>query len=95
MTLMPRPTVSISAFETLNAELHEKMFLPVGQSDAKPSVFSSEASSILIYRPTELMKGLVDPFQPGVEPLTCSMEAQYATTQPLVFIHEKFAEFHW
>ncbi|GFV83335.1 hypothetical protein TNCV_1900611 [Trichonephila clavipes] len=40
------------------------MFRSGGQSDAKPPVFSSQASLILIYRPTE---GSTLP-NPGLEP---------------------------
>ncbi|GFV24398.1 hypothetical protein TNCV_2005811 [Trichonephila clavipes] len=44
-------------FVTLGAEVHKQMFRSGGQSDAKSSLFSSQASLILIYRPTEDMKG--------------------------------------
>ncbi|GFW19840.1 uncharacterized protein TNCV_3561431 [Trichonephila clavipes] len=44
----PRPT---STFVTLGAGVHVQMFRTSGQSDAKPPVFSSQASLVLIYRP--------------------------------------------
>ncbi|GFS80069.1 hypothetical protein TNCV_2988481 [Trichonephila clavipes] len=47
----PRPTVPISAFVTLEAEVHEQMFCSGSQSDMKPPVFNSQANLALIYRP--------------------------------------------
>ncbi|GFV65587.1 hypothetical protein TNCV_778731 [Trichonephila clavipes] len=63
------------------------MFRSGGQSDAKPSMFSSQASLVAIYQPTEGMKGRVDLFQTGFEPRTCGGDARYVTTQPLGFYH--------
>ncbi|GFT07750.1 hypothetical protein TNCV_1213601 [Trichonephila clavipes] len=40
----------------LDDEVHEQMFRLDDQSDAKPPVFSSQASLVLIYRPTAWMK---------------------------------------
>ncbi|GFV37365.1 cullin-4A [Trichonephila clavipes] len=56
-----------------------------GQSDAKPPVFSSQANLVVIYRPTEDLKGWVDLAHPGLEPRTCDVEARYTTTQSLDF----------
>ncbi|GFW96708.1 hypothetical protein TNCV_2847641 [Trichonephila clavipes] len=54
------------------------MFRSDGQSDAKPPVLSSKTSLVLIYRPTEGMKGRVSRLaQPGFEPRTCGVEARY------------------
>ncbi|GFU16939.1 hypothetical protein TNCV_1772201 [Trichonephila clavipes] len=39
------------------AEAHEEMSRSGGQSEAKPPVFSPQASVVLIYQPTEGMKG--------------------------------------
>ncbi|GFX78529.1 hypothetical protein TNCV_29691 [Trichonephila clavipes] len=44
----PRPTVPISVFVTLEAEGQEQMFLPGGQSEAKSSLFSSQARLVFI-----------------------------------------------
>ncbi|GFT98462.1 hypothetical protein TNCV_4625881 [Trichonephila clavipes] len=52
-------------------------------SDEKLLVFSSQASLVLIYQPTEGMKGWVD-LSPSGSP-TCSVEERYSTTQPLGF----------
>ncbi|GFU49989.1 hypothetical protein TNCV_2362671 [Trichonephila clavipes] len=50
-------------------EVHEQMSRSGGQSEAKPpQCFSPQASLVLIYRPTEGMKGRVDIAQPGIEP---------------------------
>ncbi|GFX30643.1 hypothetical protein TNCV_4861671 [Trichonephila clavipes] len=43
----------------LSAEGHEQMSRSGGQSDAKPPLSSSQASLVLIYRPTEGMKDRV------------------------------------
>ncbi|GFU44464.1 hypothetical protein TNCV_1505921 [Trichonephila clavipes] len=51
-----RPTVPISVFVTLDAEVHEQMFRSGGQSNVKPSVFSSQTRLVLIYGPTEGLK---------------------------------------
>ncbi|GFX73519.1 uncharacterized protein TNCV_2342241 [Trichonephila clavipes] len=53
----PRPTVSNSVYVTLGSEVHEQMFRSNGQSDTKPPVLSSQTSLVLIYRPSEGMKG--------------------------------------
>ncbi|GFW94719.1 hypothetical protein TNCV_4247591 [Trichonephila clavipes] len=70
-----RPSVPISVFMTLGTEVQEQMFGLSGQSDTKPSVLSSKASFVLIYRPTEGMKGWVGFVQPGVCNWTCGLEA--------------------
>ncbi|GFX59042.1 hypothetical protein TNCV_3814761 [Trichonephila clavipes] len=44
------------------------MFRSDGQSDAKPTVLNSDASLVLIYRPTEGMKGRVHLAQPEIAP---------------------------
>ncbi|GFW31488.1 hypothetical protein TNCV_1288351 [Trichonephila clavipes] len=41
----------------MGPEVHGQMFRSGGRSDAKPPVLSSQASLVLIYQPTELMKG--------------------------------------
>ncbi|GFW76665.1 hypothetical protein TNCV_4943821 [Trichonephila clavipes] len=51
---------------TLGPRVHEQMFRSGGQSDARPPVLSSQASLVLIYQPTEGMKGCVDLTQSGV-----------------------------
>ncbi|GFV50206.1 bestrophin homolog [Trichonephila clavipes] len=51
-----RSTVPISVYLTLDPEVHEQMFRSGGQPDVKPPVLSSQASLVLIYRPTEGMK---------------------------------------
>ncbi|GFW71637.1 hypothetical protein TNCV_2548501 [Trichonephila clavipes] len=48
------------------AGVHVQMFRSSGQSDEKPPVFCSQESLVLIDRPTEGMKGLVDLAQPGI-----------------------------
>ncbi|GFV91033.1 hypothetical protein TNCV_1249151 [Trichonephila clavipes] len=45
-------------------EVHEQMSESGGQSETSPPVLSLQASLVLIYRPTEGMKGLVDLAQP-------------------------------
>ncbi|GFX73576.1 hypothetical protein TNCV_2342811 [Trichonephila clavipes] len=50
----------------LGAEMDVQMFCSNGQSDAKPPVFSFQASLVLIYQPTEGMKGRVNLAQPGI-----------------------------
>ncbi|GFX65476.1 hypothetical protein TNCV_4735241 [Trichonephila clavipes] len=55
----------------------------VGQSEAKPPVFSPQASLVLIYRPTGGMKGSVDLVSQRIEPRTCGVEARHVATQPL------------
>ncbi|GFX29412.1 hypothetical protein TNCV_3997881 [Trichonephila clavipes] len=52
------------SIRSLGAEAHEQMPRSCGQSEAKPPVFSPQASLILIYRPAEGMKGRVDLAQP-------------------------------
>ncbi|GFX86803.1 uncharacterized protein TNCV_3750761 [Trichonephila clavipes] len=64
MPLGPRPTVPISVYITLDPEVHDQMCRSGGQSDAKPPVLSSQASLVLLFRPTEEMKSLVDVVQP-------------------------------
>ncbi|GFY00190.1 uncharacterized protein TNCV_2835471 [Trichonephila clavipes] len=59
-----RPTVTISLYVISSTGLHVKMYRSSGQSDVKSPVFSSQASLVLIYRPTEGMKGGVDLAQP-------------------------------
>ncbi|GFT88854.1 hypothetical protein TNCV_906681 [Trichonephila clavipes] len=41
----------------------------------RETVLSSQASLVLIYRPTESMKGRVNLAQPELEPRTCGVEA--------------------
>ncbi|GFS86024.1 uncharacterized protein TNCV_1220101 [Trichonephila clavipes] len=53
-----RTTVPISVCMTLGTEVHEQMFLSGGQSDAKPPMFSSQASLVLIYRLTAKLEFL-------------------------------------
>ncbi|GFS52694.1 hypothetical protein TNCV_45611 [Trichonephila clavipes] len=62
----PRPTVPNSVYATLGPEVYEQMFRSGGQSDAKPSVLSSQASLVLIYRVTEGRKGRVNLAQPWI-----------------------------
>ncbi|GFT80491.1 hypothetical protein TNCV_5122251 [Trichonephila clavipes] len=50
-----RPTVPTSVYVTLGPEMHKQMFWSGGESDAKSSLFSSQAHLVLIYRPTEGM----------------------------------------
>ncbi|GFU62920.1 hypothetical protein TNCV_40711 [Trichonephila clavipes] len=38
---------------TLDTEVHQQMFLSCGQSEAKPPVFRSQASLVLIYQPAK------------------------------------------
>ncbi|GFV90054.1 hypothetical protein TNCV_73351 [Trichonephila clavipes] len=52
-----------------------------GQSYAKPPVFSSQASLLLIYRPTEGMKGWFDHLQPRI--LNSGSVARKRETLPL------------
>ncbi|GFX66423.1 hypothetical protein TNCV_343971 [Trichonephila clavipes] len=49
----------------------------------KPPVFSPQASLVLIYLPTEGMKGRVDLFSPKIEPRTCGVQARYAAIGPI------------
>ncbi|GFX71026.1 hypothetical protein TNCV_505961 [Trichonephila clavipes] len=44
--------------------MHEQMFRSDGKSDVKLQLFSSQASLVLFYRPTEGMEGLVNLSQP-------------------------------
>ncbi|GFW79391.1 hypothetical protein TNCV_2477981 [Trichonephila clavipes] len=53
----PWSTVPISVYVALSAEVHEQMFRSDVLSEAKPQAFSSQASLVLIYRPSEGMKG--------------------------------------
>ncbi|GFW89961.1 hypothetical protein TNCV_3741471 [Trichonephila clavipes] len=69
----PRPIVPIPVFVTLGVEVHVQMFRSSGQFDAKPPVFNSQASSVLIYRLTEGMKSSL--LSPKFEPQICSVEA--------------------
>ncbi|GFV13600.1 hypothetical protein TNCV_68031 [Trichonephila clavipes] len=48
-------SVPISVFITLGIDVHEQLFRSRGQSDAKSPVFNSQASLVLIYRPTKEM----------------------------------------
>ncbi|GFV74842.1 hypothetical protein TNCV_1040801 [Trichonephila clavipes] len=73
-------------------QAHMQMFRLGGQSHVNSPVFSSQASLILIYRPTEGVKGRVTTLPiPGFEPLTCDMEAQYTTTQSPGFTYYTLA----
>ncbi|GFT34331.1 hypothetical protein TNCV_3676711 [Trichonephila clavipes] len=56
------------ALVILDAEVHELMLRSGGQSDAKSPMFSSQASLVHIYRPTEGMNGWVDLAQPRATP---------------------------
>ncbi|GFT69688.1 hypothetical protein TNCV_1298891 [Trichonephila clavipes] len=49
------PTVANSVYVTLDLGVHEHMYRAGGQSHAKLLVLRSQASLILIYRPTEGM----------------------------------------
>ncbi|GFY00273.1 hypothetical protein TNCV_4710751 [Trichonephila clavipes] len=49
----------------LDTEVQKQMSRSSGQSDAKTSSVRSQASLVLIYRPTERMKASVDLVQPG------------------------------
>ncbi|GFV27999.1 hypothetical protein TNCV_1920181, partial [Trichonephila clavipes] len=53
----PRPTVSNLICLTLGPEVHVQMLRSGGQSDAKAPVLSSQANIVLIFRPTEELKG--------------------------------------
>ncbi|GFW53222.1 transposable element Tc1 transposase [Trichonephila clavipes] len=53
----PMPTVPIPVCVTLGTRVHVQMFRSSYQSDTKPPVFSSQASSALIYSSTFGMKG--------------------------------------
>ncbi|GFV93690.1 hypothetical protein TNCV_365911 [Trichonephila clavipes] len=59
------------AISVLGAEVHEQISRSGGQSEVKLPVFSPQASLVLIYQPTEVMKGSVDLTQPQ----TCGVEA--------------------
>ncbi|GFT34350.1 DDE_3 domain-containing protein [Trichonephila clavipes] len=66
--------------EVQSAGVLGQMFRSSGQSYTKLPVFSSQASLVLIYRPTEGMK--VESILPslGFEPRTCGGEARFPTT---------------
>ncbi|GFV53388.1 hypothetical protein TNCV_4502691 [Trichonephila clavipes] len=49
--------VPISVYVTLDLEVYELLLRSDDPSDAKTPVLSSQASLVLIYRPTERMKG--------------------------------------
>ncbi|GFV33103.1 hypothetical protein TNCV_509421 [Trichonephila clavipes] len=51
--------------------MHEQVFRLGGQSDAKSPVFGSQASLVLIYRPTEGIKGRVSHAQAGSRCRNC------------------------
>ncbi|GFU92613.1 hypothetical protein TNCV_4795411 [Trichonephila clavipes] len=53
-----RPTVPNSVYATLGLDVHEQIFRSDGQLDAKLPALSSQASLILIYRPTEEIKAI-------------------------------------
>ncbi|GFV95040.1 histone-lysine N-methyltransferase SETMAR [Trichonephila clavipes] len=53
-------------FPPQSAGVPMQKFRSSGQSDVKPPEFNSQASLVLIYRPTEGMKGSVDLAQPGI-----------------------------
>ncbi|GFX28400.1 hypothetical protein TNCV_1152091 [Trichonephila clavipes] len=55
-----------AVYATLDAELHEQMFRSGGQSDAESPEFSFQANLVLIYRPTEDMKGSINHAQLGI-----------------------------
>ncbi|GFV71721.1 hypothetical protein TNCV_3535091 [Trichonephila clavipes] len=57
---------TILMYVTLDSGVHEQMFQSSGQFDAKPPVLSSQASVVLIYRPTEKLNGQVNLAQPGI-----------------------------
>ncbi|GFU33945.1 hypothetical protein TNCV_656151 [Trichonephila clavipes] len=46
------------------------------KSNAKPPVLSSQASFVLIHRPTEVMKAPSTLPSPGFEPQTCGVAAR-------------------
>ncbi|GFS60141.1 hypothetical protein TNCV_2826631 [Trichonephila clavipes] len=72
---------------SLGAEVHEQMSRSGGQSEARPPVFKSQASLVLIYRPTaEGMKGRVELAQPGNRTRTCDVEALYANISDKPYI---------
>ncbi|GFV05108.1 hypothetical protein TNCV_223221 [Trichonephila clavipes] len=62
------PTVPITVYVTLGPEVHEQMFRSGGQSDAKPPVFSSQASMVLVYG-----THCKDERLKGFEPRTCGV----------------------
>ncbi|GFX92028.1 hypothetical protein TNCV_5004921 [Trichonephila clavipes] len=59
---------------------YEQMFCSGGQSESKSPVFSSEASLILIYQPTEGMKGCIDLAQPGTAESIIRQNKSYKTS---------------
>ncbi|GFS89948.1 hypothetical protein TNCV_506781 [Trichonephila clavipes] len=50
-------TVLLYVYATLGSEVLEVIFRSGGQSEAKPTVLSSQAMLVLIYRPIEGMEG--------------------------------------
>ncbi|GFU60104.1 hypothetical protein TNCV_3144621 [Trichonephila clavipes] len=52
----PWPSMLFSVYVTLDAEVHKQMFRSGGQPEVKSSVYSLQASWVLIHRPTEGMK---------------------------------------
>ncbi|GFW92737.1 hypothetical protein TNCV_1735301 [Trichonephila clavipes] len=86
--LRPRPTVLNSAYVTLGPEVHEKMLRSGGQSDAKRSVLSSQASLVLICRPTEGDERMGQPCRaPGLNLGPVMRKRDALTTQPLGFVN--------
>ncbi|GFV72834.1 hypothetical protein TNCV_1325451 [Trichonephila clavipes] len=73
----------ISKYVILGLEVHEQMFRLGNQSDSKPPVLSSQASLVLIYRPTEEIKAEFPLPSPRFETSTRGAEARSTTTQPL------------
>ncbi|GFV67753.1 transposable element Tcb1 transposase [Trichonephila clavipes] len=58
---------TLTVYVSLAPEVHGQMFRSGGQSDVKPPVLSSQASLVLIYRPTEGMKGRIGLAQPELD----------------------------
>ncbi|GFX11893.1 hypothetical protein TNCV_2996771 [Trichonephila clavipes] len=59
-------TVPISIYLTLGSDVDQEIFRSGDQSELKPPVLSSQASLVLIYRPTEGMKVSINLAHPGV-----------------------------
>ncbi|GFU29749.1 hypothetical protein TNCV_4745741 [Trichonephila clavipes] len=73
-------------YVTLGTGMHVQMFRSSDQSDAKPPAFSSQASLLLIYRPTEGMKGCIDLTQRGIQ--TSDLCCQVICSQFGLAIHQ-------
>ncbi|GFU95586.1 hypothetical protein TNCV_3332531 [Trichonephila clavipes] len=80
----PRSTVPILVFVNLSAEVHAQMFQSGGQSDAKPLLFSSQASLVLILSIHWREERLSQPCPARFEPRNCGVEARYTTTRLLI-----------